>query len=204
MVVGLSFRAAARRVGCTHRAISVAVRSGRIALQADGTILPDAVDAWHASRRARRGGSRRADTAREVAATAAVAGQAATPGRAEPLPPISMAPILPTLPASVLAGGIFADRATAELARDSFMARLRQLEYEERSGRLLDADRVREAITAACARVRTRLLAIPAERAVAVARLRTAPEVQNALQAAVTEALEELAISFAPTAESKS
>jgi len=56
---GLSFRAAALRIGCTHRAISVAVRGGRIPLLADGSVLPADVDAWHASRRARRGGANR-------------------------------------------------------------------------------------------------------------------------------------------------
>jgi hypothetical protein len=56
---GLTFRAAARRVGCTHRAISEAIKHGRIKLQADGTVSPADVDAWHASRRARRGGARR-------------------------------------------------------------------------------------------------------------------------------------------------
>ena len=55
----LSFRAAAARVGCTHRAIGQAARAGRIPLQADGTVRAADVDTWHSGRRTRRGGANR-------------------------------------------------------------------------------------------------------------------------------------------------
>ena len=59
MPLGLSFRAAALRVGCTHRAISKAVEAGRIALLPDGTVAAAAVDDWHKHRRTPRGGAHR-------------------------------------------------------------------------------------------------------------------------------------------------
>jgi hypothetical protein len=49
-----------------------------------------------------------------------------------------------------------------------------------------------------CARLRTRLLAIPAERAPQLHRLKTAAEVQAELMSAVIEALEELSVTRAP------
>ena len=66
MALGLSFRAAALRVGCTHRAISKAVEAGRIALLPDGTVSAVAVDAWHKHRRTPRGGAHRAVSASKV------------------------------------------------------------------------------------------------------------------------------------------
>ncbi len=60
MAEGLSFRAAGRRVGCSHRAIAKAVQAGRITQHADGSLPPDGVDAWNRCRRTPRGGAHRA------------------------------------------------------------------------------------------------------------------------------------------------
>ena len=66
MPLGLSYRAAALRVGCTHRAISKAVEGGRIALLPDGTVAAAAVDEWNKHRRTPRGGRHREASARKV------------------------------------------------------------------------------------------------------------------------------------------
>ena len=195
MPKGLSFRAAAARVGCSHVAIGAAVKNRRIPLLPDGTLAPEAVDHWHANRRARRGGNHRKRAAKLPETTSLPLDQ---PGGTEQSTDTvaAVAATLAALPSVVLAGGIYADRAAAELARDSYMARLRQLEYEELAGQLVRVDVVRQAITASCVRVRTRLLAIPSEHAPGIARLKDAAAVQGALQHAIVEALDELCIAF--------
>ena len=180
----LDLTAAAARVGIRKPSILEAVARGRLKRRDDNLFDVAAVDAFIASRGTVRGGARRPRSA----VIPAAAGEPATPK-------------LATLPAKVLAGGIFADRAAAELARDSYMARLRQLEYEEKAGRLVEVAKVKAAIASACAQVRTRLLALPSEKAPLLARLRSAGEVQAALQDAIHEALEELSVSFAEAAD---
>ena len=210
MLSGLSFRAAARHAGVTHKAIAGAVKAGRIPLLADGTVSPESVDQWSAGRRARRGGATRrypGKSPRELPATTTQApptpkGQivsqsasAAAP-RKPPLDGIN-----PDALASVLAGtGMFHDRASAELARDSYAARLRQLEYEEKAGKLLPTDRVVAAIAKATTSCKSRLLAIPAERAPMMHRCKSPAELEDALRDAITEALQDLSISFGPAA----
>jgi hypothetical protein len=94
-------------------------------------------------------------------------------------------------------GGLFASQSDAQLARDSYQARLKQLEYEEKSGRLVEADEVQRDAAAVYAMVRTRIMAVPTHVAPTLARLRTAPEVEDVLRAALTEILEELAQTIA-------
>ena len=193
----LSFRAAAQRIGCTHKAIGDAVEAGRIPLLPDGKVSAEAVDAWNAGRRAKRGGARRKqigapDSNRRKVSTPK-GGAAAAGGPPAPAPAaINLAAFAQTL----AAGGMFADRASAELARDSYMARLRQLEFEERSGKLIEVDKVKAEIARACSAIRTRLLAIPSEKAPEIARLKSATLVQAALQDAIQRALEGLAVHF--------
>ncbi len=182
----LDLTAAAARVGIKKPSVLEAVARGRLKRRADNLFDVAAVDAFIAGRGNVRGGARRGrDAVRQA------------DGNGAPPPAVTLA----NLPATVLAGGIYADRAAAELARDSYMARLRQLEFEERSGKLVEVAKVKAAISAACAQVRTRLLALPSEKAPLLARLKTAGEIQAALQDAIHEALEELSASFAEASD---
>ncbi len=92
----------------------------------------------------------------------------------------------------VLSGAPY-DRLEAERIKENYLALLRQLEYDQKSGAVVAVADVAGAVGAQFARVRTRLLAIPAEQAPRLHRLKTVPEVQDALQDIITEALEELA-----------
>ncbi len=192
----LDLTATAKRIGIKKPSVLEAVDRGRLKRRADGRFDLAAVDAFIASRGHVRGGARRPRTGAKPLGSAPAAPAPATATTAASKPPT-----LAALPPVVLAGGIFADRAAAELARDSYMARLRQLEYEEKAGRLVEVAKVQAAIFEACNSVRTRLLAIPVECAPAIARLKTPTEVQDALTKAVVEALEELSISFASEVE---
>ena len=186
MATGLSLREAAERVGVSNPAIKKARDAGRINRMADGTIDPDSLDKWSATRRAPRGGANRASE-RKKPLTNQSGGQQES--ERERVAKAALAAVLAP-------GGRFPDRASAELARDSYQAHLRQLQYEERAGKLLGVEKVNQAIADCCSKVRTALFAIPSERAPAIARLKTAVEVQEALRIAITEALEGLPARF--------
>lgn len=80
----------------------------------------------------------------------------------------------------------------ARRIKENYLALLNQLEYDERSGAVVAVQDVAGAIGEQLSRVRTRLLAIPAECATRVLVLKTAPEVQEAIRSSIIEALEEL------------
>jgi hypothetical protein len=67
-----------------------------------------------------------------------------------------------------------------------------QLEYDRDSGLVVDVTEVAKAVGAEYAKVRTRLLSIPAEQAPRLHRCKTPAELQDMLQEIITEALEEL------------
>jgi phage terminase Nu1 subunit (DNA packaging protein) len=80
----------------------------------------------------------------------------------------------------------------AKRVKENYLALLNQLEYDEKSGAVVAVADVTKAIGEEYARVRTRLLAIPAERAPDIHRMKTVTEVQDALQEMIVQALEEL------------
>lgn len=84
------------------------------------------------------------------------------------------------------------DMDEARRVKENYLAMLNQLEYDTKSGKVVLAAEVAEIVGSEYAKVRTRLLAMPAEHAPRIQRLRTVTEVQDALQELITEALEEL------------
>lgn len=80
----------------------------------------------------------------------------------------------------------------AKRVKENYLALLNQLEYDQQAGLVVAVDEVARVVATEYAKVRTRLLAIPAEQAPRLHRLKTVAEVQDALQEIVTEALEEL------------
>ena len=75
---------------------------------------------------------------------------------------------------------------------ENYLALLNQLEYDQKAGAVVWVSDVAKAVGDEYAKVRTRLLAIPAEQAPRLHRLKTVTQVQDALQEIITEALEEL------------
>lgn len=92
----------------------------------------------------------------------------------------------------VLATGADMSMDEARRVKENYLALLNQLEYDQKSGLVVMVDDVAALVGAEYAKVRTRLLAIPAERAPQIHRCRTVTEVQDALQQVITEALEDL------------
>ena len=90
--------------------------------------------------------------------------------------------------------GVFATKNDAERFRDSFIGRLRQVEYDRESAKVADVADTARLVGEEYAKVRTRLLAIPAERAPQLHRCKTVAEVQDMLRDLITKALEELTL----------
>ncbi|RBL87939.1 hypothetical protein DDE05_00530 [Streptomyces cavourensis] len=92
----------------------------------------------------------------------------------------------------VLAAGADMSMDEARRVKENYLALLNQLEYDQKSGLVVMVSEVAALVGADYAKVRTRLLAIPAERAPQIHRCRTVTEVQDALQELITAALEDL------------
>lgn len=80
----------------------------------------------------------------------------------------------------------------AKRVKENYLALLSQLEYDQKSGAVVLVADVATAVGLEYSKVRTRLLAIPAEQAPRIHRLKTVNEVQDVLQELITEALEEM------------
>jgi hypothetical protein len=76
--------------------------------------------------------------------------------------------------------------------KENYLGLMAQLEYDRDSGLVVDVTEVARAVGAEYAKVRTRLLSIPAEQAPRLHRCKTPAELQDMLQEIITEALEEL------------
>jgi phage terminase Nu1 subunit (DNA packaging protein) len=76
--------------------------------------------------------------------------------------------------------------------KENYLGLMAQLEYDRDSGLVVDVTEVAKAVGSEYAKVRTRLLSIPAEQAPRLHRCKTPAELQDMLQEIITEALEEL------------
>jgi len=92
----------------------------------------------------------------------------------------------------LVATGADMDFDEARRVKENYLALQAQLEYDRDAGLVVAVSDVAKAVGDEYAKVRTRLLAIPAEHAPRIQRLKTVIEVQDALQEIIVEALEEL------------
>lgn len=86
--------------------------------------------------------------------------------------------------------------------KENYLARRQQLEYDLKAGTVVIAADVAKAVGSEYASVRTKLLAIPSERAAELHRLKTVTEVQDALRSVIVEALQRLTLDGPPPAGS--
>lgn len=179
MAQGLSDRAAAKSAGCSHTAIAKAKANGRLPALPDGSVSPAALEKWNADRSPSRGGKQLRVAAKVAASIPLVAHAGETAAQA--------------IERIIAASGIPEhDRAEAERIRENYNALLRQLEYDTKSALVVSAAEVAAMVGAEYAQVRTKMLAIPAEQAPRLHRLKTVTEIQDALMAMIVEALEGL------------
>jgi hypothetical protein len=174
---GISIREFARRDGVSDTLVHQALKAGHLEKFPDGSMDPDLVgSAWRLGNRTNDANAKaaakpfantiRKDETPEDAADRIVNDE----GRA----PHSL--------------------AEAERIKENYLAMLRQLEYDQKSGAVVAADDVAQAVAGEYAVVRNRLLSIPAEVAPRVAILKSAEEVQAFLAKEVAKVLEGLTL----------
>jgi hypothetical protein len=192
---GISIREFGRRDGCSDTLVRRALKSGHLSAFADGSLDASLVGTgWRdANRRAANG----ANTGREPRtgdpATVRTDMEAQPHGGAL----VRRERIDEDETVTEAAERLIRDLglltlAEAERLKENFLGRLKQLEYDIKSGAVATVAEVERQVAAEYAKVRTRLLAIPSELAPRVHHLKTLPEIQAALTEAIVEALEEL------------
>lgn len=92
----------------------------------------------------------------------------------------------------LIATGAEMDFDEARRVKENYLALQAQLEYDRDAGLVVAVADVARAVGDEYAKVRTRLLSIPAEHAPRLQRMKTVIEVQDALHEIIVEALEEL------------
>lgn len=88
--------------------------------------------------------------------------------------------------------------AEAARLKENYLAKLRELEYDVKSGAVVEVAEVGKKVAAEYAAVRAGLLAIPSKTAPMIALMREAEEVSAALTAAIGQALEALTFDQVP------
>jgi hypothetical protein len=144
----LSIRAYARQRGVSHVAILKAAKSGRITL-VDGKVDPATADQqWKANTNP---GQSQAAASRVAAATQKAPDAVAPAGNGQGPPGAPGGN-------GAAAGPTY---AVQRAIREGYMARLARIEYELKSGRLVEADKVRVKAFNAARRAREMLLGLP-------------------------------------------
>lgn len=88
--------------------------------------------------------------------------------------------------------GATMDIDEARRVKENYLALLNRLKYDQESGAVVAVEEVTAIVGTEYAKVRTKLISIPAEQAPTIHRMKTVVEVQDYLQQIITEALEEL------------
>lgn len=193
MSARLSVREFAKRAGCDEKQVRRAVEKGLVCKGDDGLLDAAQVDGqW---RKPNRRGVQRL-SAPDVRTIADVRTPADKSRRA---PDVRTGETAEQAAERIVAqAGELLSLPDALKLKENYLARHQQLSYDLKSGAVVLAASVSTAVGAEYARVRTRLLAIPAERAPAVHRLKTVVEVEDLLRGVIVEALQELTLDGEP------
>jgi hypothetical protein len=161
-LTGISQREFARLDGCDEKVVRRKIASGHLATNPDGTLDPELVGTDWRKRTYKK------------------------PDRSEPIDDHDLA--------SLLDGPGFAmlTKPEAERRKENYMALLKQLEYDTKSGAVVLVEEVATAVVAEFARVRNKLLNIPTRVAPRAAMLKSADEVRALLEDEIALALAEL------------
>ncbi len=173
MAYDMSIRGYAKRRGVTPAAVRKAIKSGRIST-VNGKIDPEVADSqWRAN-------------TDETKPRNSVSGNPGGNGQSPALPSTpTFAGPGPALPRT-------GSYAAARAARETFEARLRELDLKVRTGKLISVDEVRIVAFNASRRARDLLLAIPDRISAVVAGLTEPSEVHRVLSEEIRRVCEEL------------
>ncbi len=153
-MAGLSIRGYARHRKVSHTAVRKALAAGRISAGADGTIDPTVADRqWDTS----------TDLAKPRNSVIGLPKRRRAPGApSDPLgtPDSGAGEALNGSPIGDTAR-LVSSYAGSRAAREAYLARLAKLEFEQRSGKLVDADEVRAQLFALGRRARDSLSGVP-------------------------------------------
>jgi hypothetical protein len=138
--MGISIRAYARMRGCAKSAVEKAIKTKRITTLPDGTIDPAKADQEWAKN--------------------TFAGHTLNRAQARPTPRPAPAPPPEAAPSSV-SGDPVAAYLRARAVNETFKAKVSQMEYEERAGKLMPAARASEYAATFSAIVKDGLMAMP-------------------------------------------
>ncbi len=164
----------ARHRGVSRQAVSKAIRAGRIVVAEGGKIDPEAADA---------GWQRTTDPTKP---SNSVVGN---PRGALPLVRRAASPVPRAVRGSPAPGP---DYQVSRAVRETYLAKLVRLEYEIKTGKLIDAEESKRAAFQDNRRVRDLLLAIPDRTAAQLAACSDPAECHRLLAAEVRRACEEL------------
>ena len=169
LTAGISIREFARREGCDDKLVRRKIKSCHLKALPDGTLDPELVGSgWNKTNR------RTADTAdisvsvrTQVSAVSAPSLSDEWAAAAHKRTASTQTIFLGETPAEtaeriISAIGPTMDQVEAERVKENYLALLRQLEYDTKSGAVVLVEDVTKAVAAEYAKVRTRLLAIPA------------------------------------------
>lgn len=196
MSARLSLREFARQAGCDEKQVRRAIDKGLISKGDDGKLSADEVDGqW---RKPNRRGVEKL-SALPVRTTETVRTRRRSADN-----PASSATVRTGETAEEAAERIVAQQGLLSLAealqlKENYLARHQQLSYDLKAGTVVLIADVTASVAKEYAGVRKKLLAIPAERAPAVHRLKTVAEVEDFLRSVIVEALEELTRDGSPT-----
>ncbi|WP_053058584.1 hypothetical protein, partial [Sphingomonas paucimobilis] len=188
MSARLSLREFARQAGCDEKQVRRAIDKGLISKGDDGKLSADEVDGqW---RKPNRRGVEKL-SALPVRTTETVRTRRRSADN-----PASSATVRTGETAEEAAERIVAQQGLLSLAealqlKENYLARHQQLSYDLKAGTVVLIADVTASVAKEYAGVRKKLLAIPAERAPAVHRLKTVAEVEDFLRSVIVEALEE-------------
>lgn len=150
---GLSIRAYARHRGVSHTAVRKALASGRISAGADRLIDPAEADRqWTvATDVTKPRNSVTGDPKLRRSAPAVAEPKSSAPSLENPANGVGEAGALRAASSYAASRGV----------RESYLARLAKLQFEERSGKLVDADEVRAHLFSLGRRLRDAMLGVP-------------------------------------------
>jgi hypothetical protein len=152
-MAGLTIRGYARHRGVSHTAVRKALAAGRITAGPGGRIDPALADQeWATSTNLSKPRNSVTGVPKKRKAPNALSDPLGVPGLEEGL-------ALP--PGEGGAPRLVSSYAASRAAREAYLARLAKLDFEQRSGKLVDADEVRAQIFGLGRRLRDALLGLP-------------------------------------------
>ena len=183
MIEGISIREFARRDGCSDKVVRRKIESGHLPTLTGGKLDPALVGTdWRA--RPATGADTKPKSADSPQVSAALSAVAARDDETLDEAAQRLAP-------SMLSQ--FDTKADAEKAKETYLALLRKLEFDEKSGEVVKVADVARIVGAEYAKVRSKLMEIPSAVAPMAVLMKTPEEIRALIEKEVAHALEELA-----------